>query len=102
MNASLDVRYTSTLGVAIELAVRVPADMLAGGDGAHLSPRDARDVIDRAGRNAMPRLAAMVGAMLEQAQDAVQDACVESLRLHARDHTVPLATDLAPAGRGEP
>ena len=102
MNASLDVRYTSPFGVSVDLSVRVPADMLAGGDGAHLSPRDARDVIDRAGRNAMPRLAAMVGAMLEQAQDAVQAACVESLRRHARDHTVPLATDLAPAGRGEP
>ena len=101
MNASLDVRYTSPLGLSVDVSVRVPADMLAGGDGAHLSPRDARDVIDRAGRSAMPRLAVMVGAMLEQAQDAVRAACVESLRRHARDNTVPLATDLAPAENGE-
>ena len=43
---NLELKYTSSLGVEINMAVRVPAAMLAGGDGSHLSPRENQDIVD--------------------------------------------------------
>ena len=93
---NLNLQYESSLGVKLCVQVAAPVSLMAGGDGSHLSPRDAHDVIERAGKRAMPKLAHLFVSILDQIDDTIHESCRESLRQHARNNTVPLATDLAP------
>ena len=93
----LELRYTTSQGVEIDLQLRAPVSMLAGGDGSHLSPRENQDVMDAACARAMPQLSTLFTAIVSQVHSTLQQSCVESLRLHARAK-MPLTTDLSPAG----
>lgn len=94
---NLELRYTTSQGVEIDLEVRVPVSMLAGGDGAHLSARENQDVVDNACARAMPQLSNLFTAIIGQVHGTLQQSCIESLRLHARAKTTPVATDLGAA-----
>ncbi len=97
---NLGLNYGSTQGVEIILTVRASPSVLAGGDAAHLSPREAQDLIDAASERAMPKLANLFAAILQQVHSTLRQSCVDCLRNHATELKPDLHTDLAfvPAG----
>ena len=94
---NLELKYTSSLGVEINMAVRVPAAMLAGGDGSHLSPRENQDIVDEACAKAMPQLSTLFSAILSQVHATVHQSCTESIRRHTQGCCRGLHSPLAPA-----
>ena len=97
---NLDLKYRSTQGVELRVRVSAPVAVLAE-DAEHLTPREAQDVINMATKRALPRLAPLFVAILEQIDEALHASYIESLRHHARENKPDLHTDLAPAGKGE-
>ena len=92
---NLELKYTSSLGVEINMAVRVPVSMLAGGDGSHLSPRENQDIVDEACAKAMPQLSTLFSAILSQVHTTVHQSCTESIRRHT-NHAAAACTRRSP------